>query len=56
MNGGGTMMHSLGSRRSCVVDSRGNEVHREAETKEGGQKRWRRQRGEAGSMEDDIRH
>ena len=32
-----------GWKRSCVVERRGKEVHREAETKDGGRKRWRRQ-------------
>ena len=45
-----------GQWRSCVVERRGKEVLREAEIKDGGQKRWRRQWGEAGSMEDDRRH
>ena len=39
-----------------MVESRGKEVHREAETKDVGRKRWRRQWEEAGSMEDDRRH
>ena len=30
-------------------------VHREAETKDGGRKRWRRQLGRSGGMEDDRR-
>ena len=34
----------------------GKEVLREAETKDGGRQRWRRQWGEAGSMEDGIWH
>ena len=50
-------MHSLGWQRSCVVERRGKEVLREAETKDGGRNRWRRQwAGEAGSMEDDRMH
>ena len=53
VTGGTTRMHSLGWRRSCVVERRGKEVHREAEIKDGGRKRWRRQWGEAGRMEDD---
>ena len=32
-------------RWSCVVELRGKEVYREAETKDGGRKRWRRQWG-----------
>ena len=39
VNGGSTRMHSIGWRRSCVVERRGKEVHREAETKDGGRKR-----------------
>ena len=31
-------MHSMGWRRSCVVERRGKEVHRESETKDGGRK------------------
>ena len=31
-----------------MVERRGKEVHREAETKDGGRKRWRRQRGRSG--------
>ena len=31
---------------SCVVESRGKEVHREAESRDGRRKRWRRQWGE----------
>ena len=34
-----------------MAERLGKEVHREAETKDGGRKRWRRQWGEAGSME-----
>ena len=41
-------MHSLGWQRSCVVERRGKEVLREAETKDGGRKRWRRQWGRSG--------
>ena len=37
-----------GWRRSCVVGRRGKEVPREAETKVGGRKRWRRQWGRNG--------
>ena len=36
MNGGSTRMHSLGRRRICEAERRGKEVHREAETKDGG--------------------
>ena len=39
-----------------MVERREKEVHREAETKDGDRKRWRSNGGEAGSMEDDIRH
>ena len=35
-----------GWRRSCKVERREKEVHREAETNDGGRKRWRRQWGE----------
>ena len=38
-------MHSLGWRRDCAVDRREKEVHREAETKDGGRKKWGRQWG-----------
>ena len=56
VNRGITRMHSLEWRRSCVIERRGKEVHREAETKDGGRKRWRRQwGGEAVSMKDDRR-
>ena len=41
-----TRMHSLGWQRSCVVERRRKEVLREAETKDGGRRRWRRQLGE----------
>ena len=41
-------MHSLEWRRNCVAERRGKEVHREAETKDGGRKRWRRQWGRSG--------
>ena len=43
VNGGSTMMHSLGWRTSCVAERRRKEVHREVETNDGGWKRWRRQ-------------
>ena len=56
VNGGSTKVHSLGWRKSCVVERRGKDVHREAETKYGRRKRWRRQWGETGSMEDDRMH
>ena len=39
-----------------MVERRGKEVHREAESKDGGRKRRRRQWGEVGTMEDDRRH
>ena len=39
-----------------MVERRGNEVHREVETKNKGRKRLRRQWGDAGSMQDDRRH
>ena len=45
VNGDSTLMHLLGWRRSCVVERRGTEVHREAETKDGGRKRRRKQWG-----------
>ena len=41
-------MHLLGLQRSCVVERRGKEVHPEAETKDGGRKRWRRHWGRSG--------
>ena len=41
---------------SCVAERRGKDVHREAETKNGGRKMWRMLWGEAGIMEDDRRH
>ena len=56
VNGGSTRMHSLGWRRSCVVKRRGNEVHREAETKDGGREMWRRQWGEAWKMIECIKY
>ena len=43
VNGVSTRMHSFGWRRSCVAERRGKVVHREAEIKDGGRKRWRRQ-------------
>ena len=46
VNGGSTRMHSLGWRRSCVAERRGKEVHREAEPKDSGRKRWREGSGE----------
>ena len=49
-----TRMHLLGWRRSCVEEHRGKEVHREAETKDGGRKRWRRQWGGKGKASDMI--
>ena len=39
-----------------MAERRGKEVHGETETKGCGRKRWRRQKGEAGSMRDDRRH
>ena len=45
MNEGSTRMQSLGWRRSCVLERRGKEVHREAETEDDGRKRWRMQWG-----------
>ena len=33
---------------SCVAERRGQAVNREAETKDGGRKRWRRQLGRSG--------
>ena len=48
VNGVSTGMHSLGWRRSCVAERRAKEVHREAETKDGVRKRWRRQRWRSG--------
>ena len=41
--GGSTMMQTLRWRRSCVVERREKEVHREAEIKDGGRKGWGRQ-------------
>ena len=49
VNGGSTRMHLLGWRWSCVEERRGNEVHREAETNDGGRKMWRRQWGKRGN-------
>ena len=48
VNGGSTRMHLLGWRGSCVAEPRGKEEHREAETKDGGRNRWRRQWGRSG--------
>ena len=53
VNRGSTMMYSLGWRwiELCGITSEKGGKHREAETKDGGRKMWRRQRGEAASME-----
>ena len=56
VNGGSTRMHLLRWRRSCVEERRGKEVHREAETKDGGRKRWRRQWGKGESIGYDRMH
>ena len=51
MHGSSTRMHSLDWRNSCEVEHRGKEVHREAETMDGGRKRRRRQCGRSGKHE-----
>ena len=42
------MKDDLDIMRQCRQLYRGKEVHREAETKDGGRKRWRRQWGKRG--------
>ena len=49
VNGGSTRMHSFGvAEELCGRTSGESEVHREAETKDGGRRRWRRQWGRSG--------
>ena len=39
-----------------MAECRGKEAHRDEETNDGGRKRWRRQWGISGSMDDDRMH
>ena len=49
------MIRAVTLRRSCVVERRGKGVRREAETKDGRRKRWRRQWGRRGKTIEGFR-